>query len=76
MSGEYEVWLGRRVVSTRRGSSAREAAIDYVRSQGCPAAELTYLAGDAVAWHGAAYRATPVVEAVPLYQLPPVSPAA
>jgi hypothetical protein len=73
MSGEYEVVMGRRVVATRRAPNAREAAIDYVRSIGCPASELTYLGGDAVAWHGAVYRAMAAVEAAPLYELPPIS---
>lgn len=57
---DYEIVLGRRVVSTRRAPSAREAAIDYVRALGCPPHQLTYLASDAVAWHGAVYSARPV----------------
>jgi hypothetical protein len=59
---QFEIWLGRRVVSTRRAPSAREAAIDYVRALGCPPSQLTYLAFDAVSWHGAVYRARPVAE--------------
>lgn len=60
MSKEYEIWLGRRIVSVRHAPNAREAAIDYVRALGCPRHELTYLAGDAVSWHGAVYKARPV----------------
>ena len=57
MTKEYEIMLGRRVVSTRRAPNAREAAIDYVRALGCPPSQLTYLAADAVSWHGAVYKA-------------------
>ena len=59
MNAEYDIWMARRRVSTRRAPNAREAAIDYVRSLGCPASEVTYLAHDAVAWRGAVYRAAP-----------------
>jgi hypothetical protein len=53
----YDVRLAGRIVSTRRATSAREAAMDYVRSLGCKRDEITSLAGDAVAWRGAVYRA-------------------
>lgn len=53
----YEVRHSGRVVSTRQATSAREAALDYVRSLGCKRDEITSLAGDAVAWRGAVYRA-------------------
>ena len=62
MTKDYEIVLGRRVVSTRRAPNAREAAIDYVRALGCPADQLTYLAADAVSWHGAVYKARAVEE--------------
>jgi hypothetical protein len=55
----YEVRHSGRIVSTRRASSAREAAMDYVRSLGCKRDEITSLAGDAVSWRGAVYRAAP-----------------
>jgi hypothetical protein len=57
---DYEIVLGRRVVSIRRAPNAREAAIDYVRALGCPPSQLTYLAADAVSWHGAVYKARPL----------------
>lgn len=62
MTRDYEIVLGRRVVSIRRAPNAREAALDYVRALGCPPNQLTYLAHDAVSWHGAIYRARPVEE--------------
>jgi len=70
MMREYDVWLGRRRVSTRRAPNAYEAAIDYVRALGCPQNEVRYLGPDTVSWRGATYRATPsLVE-------PPLSPVA
>ena len=55
----YEVRQSGRVVSTRLATSAREAALDYVRSLGCSRDEITSLGNDAVAWRGAVYRAAP-----------------
>ena len=34
MSKKYEIYSGRRVVSTQYSVSATQAAVDYVRSQG------------------------------------------
>lgn len=62
MTKDYEIVLGRRVVSTRRAPNAREAAIDYVRALGCPPSQLTYLGTDTVSWRGAVYKARPVEE--------------
>ena len=59
MTTYYEVRLSDRVVSTRLAISAREAAMDYVRSLGCSRDEITSLAADAVSWRGAVYRAAP-----------------
>jgi hypothetical protein len=59
MNAEYEVRMAGRVVSTRWAPSPREAAVDYVRSLGCPADEMMHVARDAVAWRGAVYRAAP-----------------
>jgi hypothetical protein len=61
----YDVRLAGRIVSTRRATSAREAATDYVRSLGCKRDEITSLAGDAVAWRGAIYRAAPAEDQPP-----------
>jgi len=60
----YDVRQSGRVVSTRFATSAREAAMDYVRSLGCSRDEITSLGADAVSWRGAVYRAA-VSEAPP-----------
>jgi hypothetical protein len=57
MTAEYEVISGRRVVATRIGLSAREVALDYVRSLGYKRDEIIYYGSDGVAWRGAIYRA-------------------
>jgi hypothetical protein len=64
----YEVRHSGRIVSTRHATSAREAALDYVRSLGCKRDEITSLADDAVAWRGAVYRAQPAETQQPLRQ--------
>lgn len=61
----YEVRHSGRVVSTRQATSAREAALDYVRSLGCSRDEITSLGNDAVAWRGAVYRAAPADSPAP-----------
>ena len=50
MTTHFEVRSGRRVDSTRTAASAREAALDYVRSLGCSRDEITYLGTDSVVW--------------------------
>jgi hypothetical protein len=59
VSGYYDVRQASRVVSTRLAASAREAALDYVRSLGCRRDEITSIGSDAVSWGGAVYRAAP-----------------
>jgi hypothetical protein len=59
---DYEVRLSGRVVSRRRATSAREAAMDYMRSLGCKRDEITSLGADSVSWRGAVYRAAPAGE--------------
>ena len=54
---QYHVLSGRRVVATRSGFSAREVALDYVRSLGYKREEIISFSADAVAWRGAVYRA-------------------
>ena len=54
---EYHVLSGRRVVATRSGPSAREVALDYVRSMGFSRDEIIYYGVDGVSWRGAVYRA-------------------
>jgi hypothetical protein len=56
----YEVRCGRRPISRRRASTAREALIDYLRSLGCRDDEMSWLGVDAISWHGAVYRAVAV----------------
>ena len=48
---------GRRVVATRSGLTAREVALDYLRSMGCKRDEIVYYGTDGVSWRGAVYRA-------------------
>jgi hypothetical protein len=57
MTAAYNVISGRRVVATRNGFSAREVALDYVRSLGYKRDEVIYYGSDGVAWRGAIYRA-------------------
>ena len=57
MTAAYEVISGRRVVATRNGFSAREVALEYVRSLGYKRDEIIYYGVDGVAWRGAIYRA-------------------
>jgi hypothetical protein len=57
MTAVYDVISGGRVVATRNGFSAREAALDYVRSLGYKRDEIIYYGSDGVAWRGAVYRA-------------------
>ena len=65
MSGYYDVRHSSRVVSTRFAASAREAALDYVRSLGCRRDEITSIGADAVSWRGAVYRAAPAEQPPP-----------
>lgn len=60
MSSEYAIHSGKRVVATRKATSAREAALDYVRSMGCKREEITSVGADTVAWRGAFFRAVPL----------------
>jgi len=57
MSQKYEIYSGRRVVSTQYSVSATQAAVDYVRSQGIKDDEIRRLGIDLVSWRGAHYRA-------------------
>jgi hypothetical protein len=65
MNSQYVIRSGLRVVSTLTASSAREAALDYLRSLGCSRDEITSLGSDAVAWRGAVFRAEAVSTAPP-----------
>jgi hypothetical protein len=57
VTAAYDVISGRRVVATRNGFSAREVALEYVRSLGYKRDEIIYYGVDGVAWRGAIYRA-------------------
>jgi hypothetical protein len=60
---EFEIHSGRRVVATQYSSSARQAAIDYVRAFGSSPDEIDVLGPDMVAWRGARFVAVPVLPA-------------
>jgi hypothetical protein len=57
VTAAYDVISGRSVVATRNGFSAREVALEYVRSLGYRRDEIIYYGSDGVAWRGAIYRA-------------------
>ena len=59
----YHIMSGRRVVATRTGISAREAALDYLRAMGYKRDEIIYYGVDGVCWRGAVYRAEPAESA-------------
>jgi|SRR6187200_904184 len=59
---KYEIYSGRRVVSTQESVSALHAVVDYVRAYGVEDEEILRLGVDSVAWRGARFRAVPVDE--------------
>jgi hypothetical protein len=59
---KYEIYSGRRVVSTRESVSALHAVVDFVRAYGVKDEEILRLGVDSVAWRGARFRAVPVDE--------------
>ena len=56
-SKQFHVFSGRRIVSTKSGPSAREVALEYVRSMGCHRDDIIFYGVDGVSWRGAIYRA-------------------
>ena len=66
MSKKYEIYSGRRVVSTQFSVSASQAVIDYVRSWGVKDDEIRRLGVDSVSWRGAQFRAVLVPTESPL----------
>ena len=58
---EFEIHSGRRIIATQYSSSARQAAIDYVRALGSSRDEISVLGPDMVAWRGARFVAVPVL---------------
>ena len=58
----YEIYSGRRVVSTQESVSPSQAVLDYVRSYGVKDDEVRRLGIDSVSWRGAHFRAVLVSE--------------
>ena len=65
MSKNYEIYSGRRVVSTELSVSASQAVIDYVRSYGVKDDEVTRRGVDSVSWRGARFKAVLLVPTGP-----------
>jgi hypothetical protein len=57
MTKEYEIFSGRRVVTTLRSVNELQAVLDYVRSYGVKDDEISTIGVDSVAWRGARFRA-------------------
>ncbi len=57
MRTTYQLRSGRRRIGVREAWSADDAALEYVRSLGCPDEEIVCLGAGAVSWRGAVYRA-------------------
>jgi len=57
MSKKYEIYSGRRIVSTQYSASALQAAVDHVRSYGGKDDEIKRLGVDSVSWRGARFSA-------------------
>ena len=57
MSKKYEIYSGRRVVSTQYSVSTSQALVDYVRSLGVKDDEIRRLGVDRVSWRGAQFSA-------------------
>ena len=55
--GTYDVLCGKRLISHKRASTEAEAVIDYLRSIGRRDDEMMRVGMDAIAWHGAIYKA-------------------
>ena len=62
---KYEIYSGRRVVSTQFSVSPLQAVVDYVRSHGVKDDEITRLGVDSVSWRGARFKAV-LVPTAPL----------
>ena len=65
MSKKYEIYSGRRIVSTQYSVTALQAVIDHVRSYGVKDDEIRRLGVDSVSWRGARFSAV-LVPAEPL----------
>ena len=63
LTKKYEIYSGRRIVSTQESVSPLHAVVDYVRSYGVKDDEILRIGVDSVAWRGARFRAVPVDDA-------------
>jgi hypothetical protein len=61
----YEIYSGRRVVSTQYSVSPLQAVVDYVRAYGVKDDEIRRLGVDSVSWRGARFRAVLVATEPP-----------
>ena len=65
MTKKYEIYSGKRVVSTEYSVSPLQAAVDYARSFGSTDAEIMRVGVDCVSWRGARFTAVLVPELEP-----------
>jgi hypothetical protein len=59
MRRKYQLHLGARTIGLREATTAQEAVLDYMRSQGCSEQEIVRLGTDRASWRGAIYKAVP-----------------
>ena len=66
MTKKYEIYSGKRVVSTQYSVSPLQAAVDHARSFGSADAEIMRVGVDCVSWRGARFtaRLVPDLESV------------
>jgi hypothetical protein len=57
MIKKYEIYSGRKVISTQYSVSPSQAVLDYVSSYGAKDEEISRLGVDSVSWRGAQFRA-------------------
>jgi hypothetical protein len=57
MIKKYDIYSGRRVLSTQYSVSTSQAVVDYVRSLGVKDDEIRRLGVDSVSWRGAHFKA-------------------
>jgi len=57
MTKKYEIYSGRRMVSTQQSVSPMQAAVDYVRTFGTKDDEIRRVGVDRVSWRGATFSA-------------------
>jgi hypothetical protein len=57
MTKKYEIYSGRRMVSTQQSVSPMQAAVDYVKAFGTKDDEIRRVGVDRVSWRGATFWA-------------------